>query len=212
MIASWLEFFRSGGIVMVPLLLLSIFSLAAILERSVFWLNLLRQESEVLEQILAAATEDLDIALELAQAQPQVPIARFLAAPLKLGKPNPEIFCLALETAADQELVAMLKQEKLFEAVIAIAPLLGLLGTVTGLILSFSSFRVGDVTANLNSNGLTSGLAEALISTATGLVIAIATLTFQRFFLALHARQVEIFRRAGNQLELTYRLKWQPKP
>lgn len=197
---------------MVPLTFLSIFSLAAILERSVFWISLLRQETKVLEQILAAATEDLNVALVLAEAHSQVPIARFLAAPLRLVQPEPEIFCLALETAADQELVAMLKQEKLFEAVIAIAPLLGLLGTVTGLILSFSSFRLGDVSANLNSNGLTAGLAEALISTATGLVIAIATLSFQRLFLALHARQVEIFRRAGNQLELTYRIKWQARP
>jgi biopolymer transport protein ExbB len=204
-----LQVFYDGGAVMFPLLLLSILSLAAIAERGVFWFNLLRSEGKILDQILQAAREDLSTAREVAQVSTQTPIGRFLYAPLALDQPEPELFCLALESAADQELAAMLKGEKLFESVISLAPLLGLLGTVTGLILSFSSLKIGDATTNLRSGGLTQGLAQALISTATGLIVAIATLTFQRLFLTLHARQVQLFRNAGNELELLYRIAWQ---
>ncbi len=205
------QVFYDGGAVMFPLLLISILSVAAIAERGYFWFNLLRSEGKILDQILQAAHEDLQTAVETAQVSRQTPIGRFLFAPLALDQPEPELFCLALESAADEELVAMLKGEKLFESVIAIAPLLGLLGTVTGLILSFGSLKIGDVTTNLRSGDLTEGLAQALISTATGLIIAIATLSFQRLFLALHARQVQLFRKAGNELELLYRIAWQQK-
>jgi biopolymer transport protein ExbB len=209
--SSLVQIFNDGGPVMIPLLILSIFSLAAILERGYFWLKLLQNEQKIMERILTAAKDDLETAAEIAYAAPQTPMGRFLSAPLELDQPEPDLFCLALETAADQELADMLKGEKLLESVVAIAPLLGLLGTVTGLIVSFGSLRVSDVASNLRSGGLTQGLSQALISTATGLIVAIATLVFQRLFLALHARQVQLFRKAGNELELRYRLVWQQR-
>jgi biopolymer transport protein ExbB len=203
------QIFYDGGAVMFPLLLLSILSLAAILERGYFWFTLLRNEGRILEQIMTAAHQDLDIATKIAEVSSHTPIGKFLFAPLALERPEPDLFCLALESEADDQLSAMLKGEKLFESVIALAPLLGLLGTVIGLIISFSSIKVGDAANNLRSSGLTQGLAQALISTATGLIVAIATLVFQRLFLVLHARQVQLFRKSGNELELLYRIAWQ---
>jgi biopolymer transport protein ExbB len=155
------------------------------------------------------ARQDLKLAAVAAEQSLKVPVARFLYAPLALEEPDPELFRLALESTADEELTEMLKGEKLLEAVITIAPLLGLLGTVIGLISSFYSLKIGDVAANTKSGSLTEGIAEALITTATGLIIAIFASAFHRLFLALQDQQTKLFMKVGNQLELIYRKQCQ---
>jgi len=94
------------------------------------------------------------------------------------------------------------------EAVIAMAPLLGLLGTVIGLIMSLRSIRLGDI-GTASTAGVTTGIGEALISTATGLIVAIFSVAFYRIFQSLVFNQAKVFRRAGNELELLYRQTWQ---
>ncbi len=205
------ELFEAGGPVMWPLLLLSMLALAAIGERGLFWAGLLWRERQTATQIVLAARQDFAQAAQIAKLASDTPIGRFLYAPLALNEPEPDIFRLALESAADDELAGMLRGETLLESVIALAPLLGLLGTVLGLIVSFSSLRIGDVASNAASGELTRGIGEALVSTATGLTVAIATLAFHRLFLGLHAQQVTIFRKLGNDLELLYRLHWQER-
>ncbi|MFQ3680303.1 MAG: MotA/TolQ/ExbB proton channel family protein [Pseudanabaenaceae cyanobacterium] len=200
--------FEAGGPLMWPLLLLSVLALATILERLWFWSTLLVGEKPAIARVLAAARTDLATARAEAAALAHTPVGRFLLAPLSLPNPEPETFTLALESAADEELMAMLKGDKLLEGTIALAPLLGLLGTVTGLIAAFQA----PPQAARNAQG---GLAQALITTAAGLAIAIVTVTFHRLFLALHAQQVQLFQRTGNELELIYRLTWQhgvPEP
>ena len=111
---------------------------------------------------------------------------------------------LALESAAEEEISVMRRGDKILEAVIAIAPLLGLLGTVLGLINSLLSIRIADIGSG-STQGVTSGIGEALISTAAGLVVAITSLAFYRLFQAFLFGQVRVFRRAGSALELIYR-------
>ncbi|MEL7523495.1 MAG: MotA/TolQ/ExbB proton channel family protein, partial [Cyanobacteria bacterium J06553_1] len=132
----------------------------------------------------------------------------FLLSALKLKDPDPEVFRLALETSANEELATMRRGEKILEAVIAISPLLGLLGTVVGLINSLGSIDlnalgVGDATA-----GTALGIGEALISTAAGLVIAIVSLAFYRLFQGFVFGQAKVFQLSGNELELLYRQAW----
>jgi len=205
--------FEAGGLLMWPLLLLSVLALATILERLWFWGTLLIGEKPAIARVLTAARTDLVAARTEAETLTHTPVGRFLLAPLALPNPEPETFTLALESVADEELMAMLKGDKLLEGTIALAPLLGLLGTVTGLIAAFQA--TGWDPGATRSNALTSGLAEALITTAAGMGIAIVTLTFHRLFLALHAQQMRLFQRTGNELELIYRLTWQhgaPEP
>ncbi len=204
-----IELFKAGGVVMYPLVALSIFALAGIMERLIFWFGILRLEKQTGENILAIARQDLKLAAQLAENSLKVPVGRFLYAPLALEDPDPELFRLALESSADEELAGMLKGEKLLEAAITLAPLLGLLGTVTGLIISFGSLKIGDVAANAKSGSLTQGIAEALITTATGLIIAIFTSAFHRLFIAFQDQQAKLFMKFGNQLELIYRQHWQ---
>jgi len=203
------ELIKAGGPVMYPLIALSVFAFAGIMDRVIFWVGILRLEQKTAENILAIARQNLEVAAEVAKDARKHPVGRFLYAPLSLQEPDPELFRLALESTADEELAGMMKGEKLLEAAITLAPLLGLLGTITGLIISFGSLKIGDVAANTKSGSLTQGIAEALITTATGLVIAIFTSAFHRLFLALQDQQAKLFMKFGNQLELIYRQHWQ---
>lgn len=204
-----IELFKAGGWVMYPLALMSVFAMAGITERLIFWIGILKLEKQTGENILAIARQDLKLAAQVAENCVKVPVGRFLYAPLALPNPDPELFRLALESSADEELAEMLKGEKLLEATITIAPLFGLLGTITGLLVSFSSLKIGDVAANSKSGSLTQGIGEALIATATGLIIAVFTSVFHRLFLALQDQQAKLFTKFGNQLELIYRQHWQ---
>lgn len=201
------ELIRKGGPAMWPLLVLSILALGTILERLWFWTSILLKERAIVNRVLDAATSNWQAAREIALEGRRQPIGRYLYAPLRLANPDPEVFRLALESAADDELALMRRGDKLLEAVVALAPLLGLLGTVLGLIHSLGSIRISDLgTASIA--GVPLGIGEALISTATGMIIAITSLAFYRFFQALWHNQVRVFRKAGSELELLYRQDW----
>ncbi|HEY9649775.1 MAG TPA: MotA/TolQ/ExbB proton channel family protein [Coleofasciculaceae cyanobacterium] len=201
------ELFQAGGVVMWFLLGLSILAVGTILERLWFWASILFKERLVVERVMEAAAKDWLMAREIALEARRQPIGRYLYAPLRLVNADPEVFRLALESAADDELVAMRRGDKLLEAVIALAPLLGLLGTVLGLINSLGSIRLSDL-GTASTSGVTLGIKEALITTATGLIVAITSLVFYRLFQALWYNQVRVFRRAGGELELLYRQAW----
>ncbi len=204
-----IKLFEDGGLTMWPLLFLSILSVATILERLWFWFKTTRKEEETVERVLeASANDEWDTAAQIAKQQRnRQPIGRFLYAPLKRTNPDPETFKLALEASAEDEIAMMRRGDKLLESVIALAPLLGLLGTVLGLIRSLSGVKLGDLGTSAGTN-VTIGISESLISTATGMIVAIVSLAFYRLFQGLIFNQVKLFRGAGNQLELLYREHW----
>ncbi|MBW4581061.1 MAG: MotA/TolQ/ExbB proton channel family protein [Tildeniella nuda ZEHNDER 1965/U140] len=201
------EIFQKGGVTILPLLFLSILSLSVIIERAWFWTNVLLKEREIVNRVLDASRRDWGTAKEIARQAHEQPIGRFLYSPLQLENADPEMFRLALEATADDELAAMRRGDKVLEAVIALAPLLGLLGTVIGLIVSLRSIRLGDL-GTASTSGVTNGIGEALIATASGLIVAIFSLAFYRLFQGFLFNQVRVFRKAGNDLELLYRQHW----
>jgi biopolymer transport protein ExbB len=172
-----------------------------------FWTSILWRERRIVERVLDAAETNWQVAAEMALEGRRQPIGRYLYAPLRLVNPDPEVFRLALEAAADDELALMRRGDKLLEAVVTISPLLGLLGTVLGLIRSLRSISFSDL-GTASVAGVPIGIGEALISTAAGMIVAIISLVFYRFFQALWYNQVRIFRKAGSELELLYRQDW----
>lgn len=200
------ELFTKGGIAMVPLIILSIMALATVIERIWFWSKILTREREIVGRVMESARRDWQAAREIALRSCDQPIGRFLYSALELSDPDPEIFQLALQASGDEEIASMRRGEKILETVIAISPLLGLLGTVLGLIQSLGDIRLGEIGAS--TSGVTLGIAEALISTATGLIIAIISLAFYRLFQGLVSGQAKVFRQSGNELELMYRKDW----
>jgi biopolymer transport protein ExbB len=201
-----------GGPVMVPIVGLSILTLACGLERGWFWYHLLSKEDEIVHEVLDAARSDLGKAAAIAEQAQELPIGRFLWAPLRLKQPTPETFRLALETTGDREFAQMRKGEKLLETVVAMAPLLGLLGTVTGLIMTFFNLNIGGGGTSASTTLAARGIAEALITTAGGMVVAIIALAIFRVLVSLQAQQMDYFSDVGGQLELIYRQIWyEPK-
>ncbi len=208
MFSSVVDLLRQGGLTIWFLIGLSVLALATIIERSWFWFSLLTKEKEILNQVIGSITrQDWVSAMEIARRSTGRPIGRFLYAPLKLANPDPEVFKLALEASADEELVTMRRGDKILEAVIALSPLLGLLGTVLGLIKSLGNIRLGDLGTS-STAGVSVGIGQALFSTAVGLIIAIVSLAFYRLFQGLIFYQAKLMQRSGNDLELLYRQAW----
>ena len=102
----------------------------------------------------------------------------------------------------------MRKGDKLLETVVAVAPLLGLLGTVTGLINTFQNLDIGGGQGSVGATEAAGGIGEALITTAAGMVVAILALLVLRVMVTLQAQQMDYFSEAGNELELIYRQYW----
>ncbi|MEO1341219.1 MAG: MotA/TolQ/ExbB proton channel family protein, partial [Cyanobacteria bacterium J06635_13] len=127
----------------------------------------------------------------------------FLAA-VELEDPTYDEFRLALESATQGELPTLRRFSTLFQTIITASPLLGLLGTILGLIQSFSAMDIGNI-ATSNASGVTGGLGEALASTVLGLVVAIFTLLFANAFRGLYLRELATIQELGGQLELLYR-------
>ncbi|MGF1480175.1 MAG: MotA/TolQ/ExbB proton channel family protein [Cyanophyceae cyanobacterium] len=201
------EILEKGGVAIWPLLFLSVLALGTIIERVWFWSRVLIKEEQVLNRIMETAIRNWDATEEIAQGYRKQPIGNYLYAPLRLREPEPEVFHLALEAAADDELALMRRGDKVLEAVIALSPLLGLLGTVLGLINSLRSIQISDL-GTASTTGVTLGIGESLISTAVGLIVAIVSLAFYRLFQAFWSNQVRVFRKAGSQLEVIYRQRW----
>ncbi len=200
--------FLSGGPVMWPLLALSVLTLTNALDRAWFWIRLLSQEDKIVHDVLDAARYDLAKAQEIAEFAAFLPIGRFLLAPLQLKQPPPETFRLAMEAAADKEFVKMRKGDKFLETVVAVAPLLGLLGTVTGLITTFNNLNIGGGGTSAEASQAAAGIGEALITTAAGMMVAIGALLVFRTLVTLQSRQIDYFSEVGSELELIYRQIW----
>ncbi|MBI4780309.1 MAG: MotA/TolQ/ExbB proton channel family protein [Oscillatoriophycideae cyanobacterium NC_groundwater_1537_Pr4_S-0.65um_50_18] len=206
--SNLLDLAREGGPVMAPLLGLSVATIACGLERAWFWYQLFNKEDQVVREVLDAAQYSLEEAQSIAEQSQSQPIGRFLWAALKLRRPTPETFRLALEAAADKEFVRMRKGDKLLETVVAIAPLLGLLGTVIGLITTFGNLNVGGGGSGEQASAAAAGIGEALIATATGMIVAIMALVIFRVFVTFQSQQMDYFSEVGSELELIYRQNW----
>lgn len=198
------DLFALGGVVMWPLLAFSILAIALILERIIFWQRITKRQNRLTREVLNLYPHDPQAAFRKLEKNSDLPLARIFLAALELEQPTPEEFQLALESAAQAELPILNRFSTVFDTVIGISPLLGLLGTILGLIDAFASLRVGDIGGSRTA-GVTGGISEALISTATGLCVAIFTLLFANTFRGLYRRQLALIQEYGGKLELLYR-------
>lgn len=200
--------FAAGGVVMWPLLGFSILAIALIIERITFWFRVNQRQRRVVRDALSLYQREPAAAFKKLKQNPDLPIARIFLAALELEQPTPEEFRLALESEAQAEIPVLKRFNTVFETIISLSPLLGLLGTVLGLINSFASLRLGDVGGG-QTTGVTAGISEALVSTATGLIVAIFTLLFANAFRGFYLRQMAHIQEYGGQLELLYRRRYE---
>ena len=183
-----------GGPVMIPLAACSILALAVVIDRAWAWWRLGRSRDPELVLARAAKGEWIE-ALQLGEGS-RSPVARVLAAGIQHRNPAPT---LAMETAARTEIARLKRFLPVLDTIVTLSPLLGLLGTVTGMIAAFGIMGQ----SGMNSpHAITGGVAEALIATAVGLGIAIAALVPLNFFNSRVDAMHDTIERYGSHLEV----------
>jgi biopolymer transport protein ExbB len=193
------DFFIRGGPVMYPLLTCSILSLAIILERTLFWIRLKRNRDEArVSQVLELAEkEDYESALEMGRRSGDY-IIRMLVGGIahrRYSLPS------ALEMGAEEEIKKMGKYLNILDTIITVAPLLGIFGTVVGIINSFDVLgRAGIEHPQI----VTGGIAQALITTATGLGVAMMTLLPYNYFQSRIESASKELEKFATSLEITF--------
>jgi len=167
------SFFQRGGVVMWPLLLCSLVAVAMAIERIPhFW-------HERMAEVIAAKTVGcvFDALAEGRFAEAETLIARAPSASCRILAEGLRQRDVALQdsltAAAEREIGSLRHGLTILDTIITLAPLLGILGTVTGIIRSFQLLSTGGIQ---DPTAVTGGIAEALITTAAGLIVSICTL------------------------------------
>jgi biopolymer transport protein ExbB len=195
---SLMELFHAGKEIMWPILLLSFVGITVVVERLLFILREnSHREPEVVEKMLESVEKrDIEGALAIGRQSKDF-VARILVYTLT----NKEYsLSNAFIRASSQELARFQQGMATLDTVITAAPLLGLLGTVTGMMRTFGALGGGDIAAAASK--ITGGVAEALIATACGLLIAVTALMPYNYLNARTEEAKHEVADASNALEI----------
>lgn len=177
------EILKAGGWVMYPIILCSIIAMTIIIER--FWSlrrryvlpnGLTQQVSKWVQEGGKIDNKRLDV------LRNNSPLGQVLAAGLVNIEHGREMMKASIEEVGSQVIHNLERYLNTLGTIAEIAPLLGLFGTVTGIIRMFAAIGVVGLG---NPSALSAGLSEALIATAAGLAVAIPTVVFYRYFRGL---------------------------
>jgi len=176
------DIFLKGGLIMWPILLSSIIGLAVSIDR---FLMLRKAKINVPAFMVRIRgfikKKDISSAISYCM-QEKSPVANIVRKGLKKYKYGHDRVKDAIENAGSQEISKLEKGLSVLASVAGIAPLLGFLGTVTGMIQAFMTIE--DLAGAANPSDLAGGIWEALITTAFGLIIGIPALALYNYFLS----------------------------
>ncbi len=200
-----IDIFVKGGLVMYPLLICSIIALTVILERAFFWIREDRRRNQPLvDQVLEMCREADWEGVRIAVSGSRDYIIRILVA----GIVHREFSMVkAMETAATDEMIRMRRNLGVLDTMITVAPLLGIFGTVIGIILSFEMLGSSGIE---HPQVVTAGIAQALITTASGLGIAILSVFPFNYFSSRADHAALFIEKYANSLEIVYEKLAQP--
>ena len=188
-----------------PLLLFSILSVSCIIERIIFW-NKLNNYVKVSNDFQINQYTDISYLKSLKKKDiDNNPYKRLLFKIKDFDLSSQRNLSIALSISIQSLQYEFEKFNNFFATTISIAPLLGLLGTVFGLINSFSFIEIGNV--GVNANEVTGGISEALVSTAAGLIIAIFTLVFSNYFKSIKTKKIKLLNEFCGRFETFFALK-----
>ncbi|WP_180041677.1 MotA/TolQ/ExbB proton channel family protein [Acinetobacter sp. YH16039] len=172
------ELVKAGGWLILPLVLCSIFTLAIAIERFIR----LKRTIILPKELLLNQVQNIDMVMQQLkqdQALQSSTLGRIFMAGYQSKNQNEQFARAQMETTASQEIGYLEKNINFLGTLSAVAPLLGLLGTVLGII---ESFLVIDLGTNSNPTLMIPGISKALITTAAGMFIAIPALFAYRYF------------------------------
>ncbi|WP_314595497.1 MotA/TolQ/ExbB proton channel family protein [uncultured Selenomonas sp.] len=176
-IMTGIEFFHKGGSIMYVLLLCSIFVVTIGIERAMYFSRMDTGRAFAREFYQCMANDDFAGARKLAEDH-RGALANILFGAMKLVKKDSSRVSSYMEIQSGIALSKLRKRLYYLSVIVTMAPLLGLLGTISGMISAFSVFNLqsGQATA------ITGGVGEALIATAMGLCVAIIALAVHAYF------------------------------
>ncbi|MBC2711801.1 MAG: MotA/TolQ/ExbB proton channel family protein [Desulfosarcina sp.] len=194
-----IDIFNSGGPVMVPLLLCSLLSLTVIIERGIFWTIVGMRSSQPLvnEVMELCQVGNWEGVRKIADGSKSYVIRILISGILHRNYSMVK----AMESAAADEIARMRRYMGVLDTIITVSPLLGIFGTVIGIIGSFDMLGAGGID---HPELVTRGIAQALITTASGLGIAILTVFPFNYFNARIERAARFIEKYATSLEIIY--------
>lgn len=200
-VTNALRIFELGGPVMWPILVSSILGFTIACERFIAFAkyNFANYFFRSKQRQIIALTREGKYAEALAIARSaESAICLIFAEAIEHREAG---FTETLQATSQQTIDRLSRGFSILDTVITVAPMLGILGTVTGII---NTFNVLSATAIDNPMGATAGIAEALITTAAGLIVAIGCLFPFNFFLAQLKRRTHELEQSAHQMEIAY--------
>ncbi len=193
------EIFISGGPVMYPLLLCSIMVLTVVIDRLIFWFRVdLNRNRPLVDEILELSRKGDWEAVRTRAIQNRDYVVRILVTGILHREFS---MTKAMESAAADEIRRMRRFMGVLDTMITVAPLLGIFGTVTGII---TSFEMLGSTGIEHPQAVTAGIAQALITTAAGLGIAILSVFPYNYFNSRVDRAAQNIEKYATSLEIVY--------
>ncbi|MDA1043802.1 MAG: MotA/TolQ/ExbB proton channel family protein [Verrucomicrobia bacterium] len=190
---------QQGGPVMWPLLACSVVSVAVIVERAIFWIRAMCRHDKELVRRVFDLTEagEFEQAVDAGASSSSVAV-RVLCAGLVHREYG---LAQSMEAAASSEIESMKRGLSVLDTIITLAPLLGILGTVVGIIASFDLLGQAGIE---DPKAVTGGIAQALITTAAGLSAAIVTLLPYNALARKLEKATKYLELIGTHFEVTY--------
>ena len=183
-ITAW-TLIKSGGPIMIPIMLCSVFAVAIVIEKFIYFSSIKTNIFLFKKQIFDAINNNnIKAAIEFCEKNPSPLAAIFKAGLEKFGSSRESIKEM-IEAASLVEIPLLEKRLKTLATIAHISPLLGLLGTATGMISCFYTIQMRAASLNpVNAGDLAGGITEALITTIAGLMVAIPTYVVYNYFVS----------------------------
>ena len=189
---------------MYPLLLCSVVALAVIIERIYYFLVIRDDLEEVMDKVESSLKQDRVLEAMQVARRARGPVASVLTAAIARQGDSRQVLEDYVRKAGNEELYKLERGLPVLDVVVSVAPLLGLLGTILGIIESFNI--LGAMQGVAEPAVISIGIAKALLTTAAGLIIAIPTAIMQAFFsrkvdryiLEMNRRSVDIVNLLAN--------------
>ncbi|MFA5831940.1 MAG: MotA/TolQ/ExbB proton channel family protein [Bacteroidota bacterium] len=177
-----LELFLKGGLVMWPILLCSLITVAVIIEKYIMLSRSNVDPKQLMTKIRSALSRNDVVSAVDACSKVKAPVSNILKHGVLNYKYGHQAVKEAIELAGKEEIFHLEKRLSVLANMAGTAPMLGFLGTVTGMIAVFHTIE--QLSGNVNPSILAAGIWEAMLTTAFGLIVGIPALYFYNYFVA----------------------------
>jgi len=177
-----IAFLEKGGILVIPILLCSVFAVAIFLERIITYSRMRIRGAGLAEKVAGLLMQGKKNEAQKAAVESNSPMGRVLAKAIEVQDHDREILETVLINSMDEEVRNLSTYVQTLATIGNIAPLLGLLGTVFGMIKAFMVIQ--QMGGKVNAAVLAGGIWEAMLTTALGLAVALPTMVAHSYLLS----------------------------